>query len=289
MSGFSPEWLTLREPSDHRARDAMLGLKLADRLQKRGRITVTDLGCGTGSNIRATYALLGPEQHWTLVDHDPRLLAAARTHLTAWADHATPVSTKDGRNGGESLELIKSGKRLMVSFREADLVKSLDAALGQRPDLVPDLVTASALFDLCSAEFIGRFAAAVAKRQAMFYTVLTYNGIQKWTPQHPADEAMLDAFHSHQMTDKGFGPSAGPSAPAALAAAFKANGYTVHEGDSPWLLGRSDQALVDALAPGFANAVAELTSVPSASIADWRAVKRHGSEVGHTDTLAVPG
>ncbi len=277
MSGFSPEWLTLREPSDHRARDAMLGLKLADRLQKRGSVTVTDLGCGTGSNIRATYALLGPEQHWTLVDYDPKLLAAARTHLTAWADRATVQ--------GDRLELVKSGKQLMVWFREANLVDKLDVALGEQPDLV----TASALFDLCSPAFIARFADAVAKRNAVFYTVLTYNGIQKWTPKHAADAAMLEAFHTHQMTDKGFGPSAGPTAPAALAKAFKANGYTVHEGDSPWLLGRSDQPLVDALAPGFAGAVSELGSVPAATVAEWLAVARHGSEVGHTDTLALPG
>jgi SAM-dependent methyltransferase len=277
MSGFSPEWLTLREPSDHRARDAMLGLKLADRLQKRGSVTVTDLGCGTGSNIRATYALLGPEQHWTLVDYDPKLLAAARTHLKAWADRATAH--------GNQLELVKSGKRLMVSFREANLTTALDVALGGQPDLI----TASALFDLCSAEFISRFAKAVVQRKAVFYTVLTYNGIQKWTPNHPADAAMLGAFHTHQMTDKGFGPSTGPNAPATLADSFKANGYTVHEGDSPWLLGRSDHALVDALAPGFAGAVAELGTVPAATIAAWHAVTRHGCEVGHTDTLALPG
>ncbi len=276
MSGFSPEWLTLREPSDHRARDAMLGLKLADRLQKRGSVTVTDLGCGTGSNLRATYALLGPEQHWTLVDYDPALLTAARTHLTAWADRATAH--------GDRLELVKSGKRLTVAFREANLTTALDAALGERPDLI----TASALFDLCSAAFITRFAAAVAARRAVFYTVLTYNGVQTWQPRHASDAAMLEAFHTHQMTDKGFGPSAGPTAPAALAQAFCANGYVVHEGDSPWQLGRSDQALVDALAPGFAGAVAELGSVAAGAIADWRSVKRHGCDVGHTDTLALP-
>ena len=36
-----------------------------------GPITVVDLGCGTGSNLRATAPLLGPEQHWTLVDYEP--------------------------------------------------------------------------------------------------------------------------------------------------------------------------------------------------------------------------
>jgi SAM-dependent methyltransferase len=276
MSGFSPEWLTLREPADHRARDAHLGLALADLLQKRASITVTDLGCGTGSNIRATYALLGREQHWTLVDYDPRLLSAARSHLTAWADRAEV--------DGDRLELMKSGKRLSVRFREANLVTALETALGDKPDLV----TASALFDLCSTPFIERFAKAVAQRRAVFYTVLTYNGIQRWTPKHTADQPMLSAFTAHQLTDKGFGPSAGPTAPSALKAAFAASGYSVNEGDSPWLLSRSDQALIDALAPGFADAVAETGKVAAPDLAAWRAIMRHGCEVGHTDTLAIP-
>ena len=276
MSGFSPEWLALREPADHRARDGFLSMALADRLQSKPIVRVVDLGCGTGSNIRATYAALGREQHWTLVDYDARLLAAAKATLTAWADSATA--------DGERLVLLKSGKTLAVSFRQADLVSALDPALGSGCDLV----TASALFDLCSASFIARFAEAVAARRAVFYTVLTYNGIQRWTPKHEHDAAMLDAFHAHQLTDKGFGPSAGPQAPYALAEAFRACGYTVREGDSPWLLSRSDQVLVDALVPGFAGAVRETGRVPSANIDAWLKQARHGSEVGHTDTLAIP-
>jgi SAM-dependent methyltransferase len=276
MSGFSPEWLAIREPADHRARDALLGLRLADALQSRPEIAVTDLGCGTGSNLRATYALLGPVQRWTLVDHDAHLLAAARGALSAWADSAEPR--------GDHLALVKSGKRLAIRFRQADLTADLDFAIGD----TPDLVTASALFDLCSKAFIQHFAAAVAARRAIFYTVLTYNGVQRWTPRHDADDAMVAAFHAHQQTDKGFGPSAGPAAPAALAAAFRAQGCTVSEGDSPWLLGPSDKLLVDALAPGFANAVAETGMVDAATIAAWRASPRTGAEVGHTDTLAIP-
>jgi SAM-dependent methyltransferase len=276
MSGFSPEWLTLREPADHRARDAMLALQVADRFQKRARVTVRDLGCGTGSNIRATYALLGPEQHWTLVDYDARLLAAARAQLTAWADRAEPH--------GDALELMKSGKRLLVGFAQVDLVADLERGLGDGADLV----TASAFFDLCSTAFIDRFAAAVAARKAAFYTVLTYNGVQRWTPKHAADAACTAAFHAHQQTDKGFGAAAGPDAPAALKMAFARHGYHVAEGDSPWLLARSDQPLIEQLAPGFAGAVGETGLVDAATLADWRAVARHGAEVGHTDTFATP-
>lgn len=276
MSGFSPEWLALREPADHRARDGLLAMTLADRLQSKPLVRVVDLGCGTGSNIRATYAALGREQHWTLVDYDADLLTAARATLQSWAD--------DVAADGDKLVLKKSGKTLVVGFRQADLVTELDTALGRDCDLI----TASALFDLCSADFISRFARAVADRRAVFYTVLTYNGIQRWTPGHALDDAMSDAFHAHQMTNKGFGISAGPNAPQALAEAFRRAGYTVKEGDSPWLLARSDQALVDALVPGFARAVRDTAKLSADQIDAWLAQPRHGSEVGHTDTLALP-
>ncbi len=276
MSGFSPEWLALREPVDHRSRDAALAGLLAGRMQPRPEPQIVDLGCGTGSNLRATAPLLGPKQRWTLVDYDARLLDAARERLAEWADKAE--LREDG------LLLRKGPREIAVRFRQADLVKDLDGALGE----APALVTASALFDLCSVDFIQRFAAAVAKRQALFFTVLTYDGVQKWEPEQPADEAMRAAFIAHQKTDKGFGVSAGPDAPAALKAAFEANGYSVREADTPWKLGADDAQLVADLANGFASAVAETSKIDSATISTWRGVTRTAAIVGHTDTLAIP-
>ena len=276
MSGFSPEWLSLREPIDHRSRDAGLARRVAEHLAKGGEPRIVDLGCGTGSNLRALAPSLGARQSWTLVDYDARLLAAARDALLAWAD-----GTTDSRIG---VILHKGDREIAVRFRQADLVRDLDAALGEEPDLV----TASALFDLCSADFIARFAAAVAARKAAFYTVLTYNGVQTWSPQHAADEAMRAAFVAHQKTDKGFGASAGPDAPASLAEGFRAAGYDVTEADTPWLLGPADNALIAELASGFAGAVGETGRVDAGRIAAWRAVVRTGAIVGHTDTLALP-
>lgn len=276
MSGFSPEWLALREPVDHRSRDHVLAAELARHLSALAEPRIVDLGCGTGSNIRALAPLLGPRQSWTLVDYDARLLTAARERLTAWADRVT-----ESRVG---VILHKASREMSVRFRQADLVRDLDAALGEHPELV----TASALFDLCSTAFIERFAAAVASRKAAFYTVLTYDGVQTWTPQHPADAAMRDAFIAHQKTDKGFGASAGPDAPACLASAFRKAGYSVREADAPWRLGPADAGLIADLAKGFAGAVDETGRVDAPSLASWRAVTRTGAIVGHTDTLALP-
>ena len=276
MSGFSPEWLALREPADVRARDPGLLAALAERLAGRERIEVVDLGCGTGANIRSTAPALGPVQSWTLVDLDPALLAAARSELLAWAD--------DASENGESIALRKEDLSIAVRFRRADLMQELEAVVGGRPDLV----TASALFDLCSADYIGRMARAVVSEGAAFYTVLTYDGEQSWSPPHPADAEMVAAFNDHQQIDKGFGSAAGPAAPAALALAFRQGGYSVFEAPSPWRLDASDKSLIDALADGFAGAVAEIGRVAPDTIADWLTLRRNGCVIGHTDTLALP-
>jgi SAM-dependent methyltransferase len=262
MSGFSADWLALREAADHRARSRELEQTLSARFQTHDSITVVDLGCGTGSNLRATAPLLPERQSWTLVDYDADLLIAARMTLKAWADSAS--------EDGDALELVEDRRRIRVDFRQADLAQDLDGALGGHADLV----TASALFDLASPDFIRRF---------------TNTGIQRWVPHRPADNAMASAFHRHQMRDKGLGPSAGPTAPAHLADQFRLSDYTVLEGDSPWKLSAPrDAALIAELAKGFAAAVAETGAVDKATIAAWQKVARTGAETGHTDTLAIP-
>ena len=276
MSGFSPEWLDLREPVDHRSRNRKVERALAKHFDGWRPITVVDLGCGTGSNLRATAPLLGPEQHWTLVDNDQALLEAAAERLCTWADGADRQQSK--------LVLFKGAKRIAVEFRRADLAGDLEAALG--PSV--NLVTASALFDLASVEFIARFAAAVAARKSAFYTVLTYDGDQRWTPEHEADPILLEAFHAHQKRDKGFGPSAGPDAADALSEAFSKLGYAVSEGDSAWRLGGDDEALIAELASGFAVAAGQTAQTDWPTIAAWRTVTRTQAVVGHTDTLALP-
>lgn len=276
MSGFAASWLDLREPADHRSRSEDLAKMLARHLDRRSHISVLDMGCGTGSNLRGTAPWLGPDQHWTLVDYDPALLEAAQARLSAWASRSEKCNNQ--------LVLHKDGKRITVELRRADMASDLDRVFTARPDLV----TASALFDLGSADFISEVAAEVVRCRAAFYTVLTYNGKQRWTPKHDADAAMASAFRAHQTRDKGFGESAGPMAPALLSAAFDAAGYSVSEGDSAWRLEAGDEALIAELIPGFAGAVRETALVPEPKLDAWIRVRRTGALVGHTDTLALP-
>jgi SAM-dependent methyltransferase len=277
MTGFSASWLDLREPADRRARNPKLARALAEHFRAREEITVVDLGCGTGANLRATAPLFACAQRWTLIDADTALIDTARARLTAWADAAAAE--------GESLMLTKAGKRIWFDFRRVDLARDIDAALGN----CADLVAASALFDLVSARFIARLAKLLGRRGCAFYAALTYDGNQRFTPQSEDDAGVLAAFNAHQRNDKGFGPAAGPDASKELTAALRAAGYVVSEGESPWRLARSDQALIAELAAGCAMAAGQTGLLAAARIDRWRTLTRTGAVVGHTDILALPG
>ena len=180
--------------------------------------------------------------------------------------------------------LQQGGRLLHVAFHQLDLNGSLQPVL----DLAPDLVTAAAFFDLVSPEWIGRFVAAVAGQGIAFHTVLTYNGLDTWQPPHEADAAMLAAFARHQQTDKGLGVAAGPQAHGLMVAAFRAAGYAISEGPSPWRLGTQDRALMDELVKGFAGAVSETGLVAPENVADWLATRLGGTGLvtGHDDLFA---
>ena len=60
MSGFSAEWLALREPYDLRARNPAVLDAVAAFLKPRPSVRVVDLACGTGSTLRALSPHLPP-------------------------------------------------------------------------------------------------------------------------------------------------------------------------------------------------------------------------------------
>jgi len=278
VSGFSADWLALREPADHAGRNGDVLAALAAHFAGREEVAVIDLGCGTGSNLRATAAHLPARQRWLLVDNDPALLAAARVRLGQWAE--------DGEEARDALRLRHRGCELEVSFRHADLASDLEDVLAAEANLV----TAAALFDLVSAAWIERFAGVVAKRRAAVYAALTYDGVEIWTPPHPADAEILAAFNDHQRSDKGFGPSAGPQAPAALARAFGAFAYDVRTGDSPTPFDKDgDAAVIRDIVECVSAAARDVGQVPASRIAEWVAARAGAScTIGHTDLLALP-
>jgi SAM-dependent methyltransferase len=252
--GFSASWLSLREPADHAARDT--GLLQAAAQATGAAPLIVDLGSGTGSTIRAFAACLTGPLAWRLVDHDPVLLAYA------------------AQAAGEA-----------VTTHQADL-RDLDTL----PLDGATLVTASALLDLCSRDWVSRLADRLAARGLPFYAALNYDGVMHWTPADAADDAVTQAFNRHQRGDKGFGPALGPDAADAIAEVFLSAGFMVSRADSLWRLGPADADLQRELLTGIAGAAAEA----GAEAADqWLQTRLDAlgvarCHIGHVDILALP-
>ena len=281
MTGFSAQWLALREPADHRARDRALQNKVCEQLASIARteqraVRLIDLGCGSGSNLRALATSLPPQQHWTLVDYDPLLLAAARAALIDWADQIISDST--------NLTLRKNNKTIEIEFAQVDLARDIERVLAWPADVI----TAAAFFDLVAETWLVRFCQAL---RTTLYTVLTYDGSERWLPAHRADASILKAFHAHQKTDKGFGVAAGPEAASIMQRELTARGFQVALAPSPWQIDQTEAAFIQALATGSAAAVRETGLLNEQDVAQWLAA-RIGAQhctVGHWDILATPG
>jgi hypothetical protein len=265
MSGFSAEWLTLRESYDIRARNPVVLGAAISPLKSKGTVRLVDLACGTGSTLRSLSPQLSARQHWDLVDDDPRLLSAAR-----------------GSNFAGDVDL---------NTVRLDLNGDFETVLNQ-PN---DLITTSALLDLVSEAWLDRFARHATARALPVYAALTYDGRIELSPVDPTDAAIAAAVNAHQLSDKGFGPALGPSAAVAAISRFETLGYSIVQGNSDWVIGTADRDIQIELLNGWAAAASEMQSLPRREIDGWltrrqRAVDRHAStmQVGHVDFFATP-
>jgi SAM-dependent methyltransferase len=250
---FAPDWLALREPADHGARDDAL-LANAAKCVASGT-TVLDLGSGTGSTVRAFERAGFDSLNWRLLDNDARLLSLAT------------------RRHRQALGIV------------GDL-----SILGDIPMDDIGLVTASALLDLMSRDWVEALARRLHAAHLPFYAALNYNGVMTWSPAQPDDEIVVGHFNMHQQRDKGTGPALGPTSGGNVARIFEDLGYQVSVAQSPWTIGPDQAVLHTQLLDGIVGAVAEIDDTLAMNWGDARkaTVATSHVNVGHLDLLAVP-
>lgn len=266
MSSFDPGWLALREPVDHAARNPDLTTAFARAVPSRAQII--DLGCGTGANIRYLAPRLGGHQSWLGLDHDHDVLMAADDLLGRWP----------------------GGKDLQIKLERRDL-SDLEKALGREEG---DAITASALLDLVSQDWIKKLAARIGRRRTPALFALTFDGWIDWEPDRgDEDEEIASRFAQHLRQDKGFGPALGAEASEILAEELRRQRMKVTLEPSDWELGPREQPLLATFLEGIIAAVGEVKS--DKTLDAWATARRLQVEegglaatVGHQDLLALP-
>ena len=267
-------WLALREAADARARDVAAPVllpplleRLSGTARRNGRsrsrdgqgLRVVDLGAGTGANVRwLAPRLPQPElQHWTLVDHDPALLARGPVDATALRADVTDLAQVLTEIGGA------------------------------------DLITAAALLDLLDGVQVAAVVDAVVDAGLPALFALSVDGGVTLDPEDPDDVPIGEAFDAHQRRDDRLGPGA----TRFTADLFRRRGWRVLEVSTPWRLDpqAGDALLVSSWLEGRAEAAVEerpgLEADAQAWLARRRAMLADGlprAVVGHMDLLALP-
>ena len=286
MSGFSAEWLALREPFDAAARSASVIAELRAHVARgtaAAPLAVVDLGAGAGSNLRYLAPLLGGAQRWRLADHDRQLLDAALAATHAWAarrgdEVARTASALEIRGAAFACEML------------CDPVDLTELSAVEFPSR--GLVTAAALLDLVSRDWLDRLAQRCRAAHAAVSLALTYDGRTTAKPPEPEDAAVLALFNRHQLFDKGFGPALGMRAAEAAEAAFEAHGYELRVATSDWIIGAKEHALQLALLDGWLGAALEVAPESRLALTSWHERRRahvlggrSELRVGHVDLV----
>jgi len=265
VTGFSADWLALREPFDARARNPVVLDAVIAALKGYPSIRIVDLACGTGSTLRALAPRLPVEQSWRLIDNDLGLLARATS-----STHPANVA---------------------VAGVPLDLNRDLEAAL----DGPVDLITASALLDLVSEVWLERLTVEIVARSIPVYVALSYDGRTEFSPANSLDTEVIAAVNAHQRTDKGFGAALGPTAASVAIARFESLGYSVVRGESDWVIGPQDRDIQMELLAGWAGAAREIGELSLADAIGWLTRRRDAVtagrssiRVGHVDFFARP-
>ena len=260
MTGFSADWLALREPHDLAARNRNVLHAITTHFGQRNGLSIADLGCGTGSTWRALAPALAAGQQWRMIDNDPVLLG-------------------------------RIGQQAGVTTVQCDLATELETVLND----TPALVVTSALLDLVSDAWLERLVALVVKHRTAFYAALSYHGGTTFGPADQTDAEIVAAVNEHQRRDKGFGPALGPGGAVKAIERFRRAGYAVIEGPSDWMFEAEHRDIQRACLTGWAAAAGETGRLPSGVVSGWlqrRLSLVDGGQsrisVGHVDFFATP-
>jgi len=285
MGDFSADWLALREPADFIARSSQLTNVVADTLAHDDILQALDVASGTGSNLRYLAERLPPHQDWLLVDHDPGLIAQAPIRISEWAG----ARGYEARIEPDGVLLRGDRLKCRVQARRVDVADLRNGAIFDGRTLV----TASALLDLVSEQWLQGLAMRCREHASAALFALNYDGRIRCSPEEVEDELVRELVNRHQQRDKGFGAALGPDAAATAERLFVGSGYRVHREPSDWVLSPDARGLQRALIGGWAQAAAEMAPGDSEAIESWRTRRlahvEHGRsrlQVGHQDLAA---
>ena len=287
-SEFDTHWLNHRFSFDEAARNRQVERAALQHLAAHSSLHLLDIGSGTGANFLHFFEQLDRPQHWYLLDHDPRLLAASLHRIATYAQE-------------KNYPHQRRGAQLLLHLGPHEVrVHTLSGSFEQLETLVDlsrlDLVLASAFFDLFRADQLLTLLDKLGRAKLAFLFTLSYRSMI-FDPSTPTDERMVQYYEAHMQRPQATGAAMGPHCSRHLRDWLLEGTFDFVEGESAWQIGPTDFTMLHYLLGFMRTAIAELEvgddgAVPSEQWWRERTEAVHSARLGlvvrHWDYFAAP-
>jgi SAM-dependent methyltransferase len=176
-------YLTAKRSIDERARNRRVRNRLLPALPEAPR--VAEAGCGAGLTLAELYAWGVRPSSYLGVDADEAIVSFARG-----------VVPRVLRRRGYDAVGTEAGCRVDGAEHAFAVGDALSVLPGDARAEGVDLLLAQSFLDLVPLDAALDAAEAVVAPDGVVYAPLTFDGDTVFSPSHPADERVLDAFHA---------------------------------------------------------------------------------------------
>ena len=282
-TGFDTSWLNLRFQYDNAARNQKVEQTFLDYFRGKKKITIVDIGSGTGANCLYFFEKLEQDQQWFLIEKDDHLLESTFIRLSAYAE-----------SKGYSFQIEKKSLRINIRSKKINIHIINDSffKLSQMVDLIKvDVVMAAAVFDLLSKDQFITIADKIFLHKIDLLTTMNYSNMH-FLPGRDLDDKFIDLYESHMSRPQQFGKGMGKSCSFFMETYFSDKKYHFIKGNSSWKIDCEAFEMHNFLLGFMGKSIGELTkkSADKKLLDQWFSEKKSLSqkqllsiEVGHLD------
>lgn len=286
---FATDWLEERYRFDIAARNPSVEAACLQYFSNATDIRIIDIGAGSGANFVYLADKFPQLQHWALVDLNPKLLNAARTRIKTWGiAKGYKVSEH-----GDQLSLEKDDRRIEVHLVHGSMLK-----LPKTFNLSSyQLVTASAVFDLLTADMASQLLNTLHANRLALFATLNYQHME-YFPREEDDQRFIEQYEQHMQRQQAFGRALGPACVPHIQQVFRELPTgSFQMGPSRWQIEPSDHDMHLHLLHFIEKSLAELPANQKApqALQEWLGCKRellHARRlrltVEHQDCFTTP-
>lgn len=247
---FTVEWLDMRYPFDEAARNKMVESLCLDAIvSEKEKVSIVDIGSGTGANFIYLFPKIAMDQHWVLIELNPELGLRSLERINALATTAGFASDRKDN----TLWIDRGEQKIRVDWMKASFLQ-----LEQYIDLQSvDLLLASAVFDLLSAPMMRDFLRKLQYYKIPLLSTLNYKNTL-FVHATKSDNFYCQSYNQHMLRKQEFGSSLGPESMSFILKILKEMNAQVVHGESTWRLLPTDTKMMKLLLGFMENAIPEI-------------------------------